>query len=453
MGLLWFFVFAGLVASPGLAVETQAQTMLQSVLPRFETPPLFDDDAGGNADGDDPAIWVHPHHPPLSLVVATKKNAGLSVYTLRGHELQAIATPPAPGPDDAPGRFNNVDILYGFQLGGRSVDLAVTTDRGRDQLRFYVIELNDLGDRQAPLQDVTSTRVPFVFSLDQAQVNDQRTAYGLAVWKDRDGRAYAFVSQRERTVIAKVQLLDAGDSTVSYQTVGSVTLPKRFTLPNDTTWEPCSDPGTEPQVEGMVVDSDRRVLYAAQEDVGIWRMDLNFANRVLIDRVREYGVPWEFDAEQEECVVLDDQDPGFGGRHLAADAEGLTIYYGPNLEGYVLASSQGDNTFAVYERKGDNTYLGSFEVKPAHRRPIDGVQASDGAAVINVPLNAIFDAGLLVVHDGENTPEVLDDAGEVRPNTNFKFMRWEDIAKAFDPPLLIDPHSRDPRPKSSAGKR
>jgi 3-phytase len=130
---------------------------------------------------------------------------------------------------------------------------------------------------------------------------------------------------------------------------------------------------------------------------------------------------------------------------LAADAEGLTIYYGPNLEGYVLASSQGDNTFAVYERKGDNTYLGSFEVKPAHRRPIDGVQASDGAAVINVPLNAIFDAGLLVVHDGENTPEVLDDAGEVRPNTNFKFIRWEDIARAFHPPLLIDPYSRDPK--------
>src|SRR5262245_56044320 len=25
-----------------------------------ETPVLYDDDAGGNASGDDPAIWVHP---------------------------------------------------------------------------------------------------------------------------------------------------------------------------------------------------------------------------------------------------------------------------------------------------------------------------------------------------------------------------------------------------------
>jgi len=156
-------------------------------------------------------------------------------------------------------------------------------------------------------------------------------------------------------------------------------------------------------------------------------------------------VPWEFDAAAEECTILYDQDPGFGGQHLAADAEGLTIYYGPNLEGYVLASSQGDATFALYERKGDNAYLGSFEVRPARKRPIDGVQASDGAAVINVPLNAVFRQGLLVVHDGENTPEVLDDAGEVRPNTNFKFIRWEGIAQAFDPPLLIDPYSSDPR--------
>jgi Phytase len=89
--------------------------MLKSVMPRFETPPLFDDEAGGNADGDDPAIWVHPQHPPLSPV---------------------IATPPAPSPGDTPpGRFNNVDTLYGFLLGDRTVDLAVTTDRGRDQLR------------------------------------------------------------------------------------------------------------------------------------------------------------------------------------------------------------------------------------------------------------------------------------------------------------------------------
>ena len=33
-----------------------------------------------------------------------------------------------------------------------------------------------------------------------------------------------------------------------------------------------------------------------------------------------------------------------------------------------------------------------------------------------------FPGGLLVVHDGENTPEVPGPDGEARPNTNFKFL-------------------------------
>lgn len=101
----------------------------------LETPALFDGADGGEADADDPAIWVAPDRAD-SLVIATKKNAGLSVYDLAGGEVQAVAAPPAPGEDLAAGRFNNVDPALGFRLGGERVDLAVTTDRGRDQLRF-----------------------------------------------------------------------------------------------------------------------------------------------------------------------------------------------------------------------------------------------------------------------------------------------------------------------------
>jgi 3-phytase len=57
-----------------------------------------------------------------------------------GNEIQNIPPPPPRNPDDSPGRFNNVDILRGFELGGRRVDLAVTTDRGHDTIRFYAID-------------------------------------------------------------------------------------------------------------------------------------------------------------------------------------------------------------------------------------------------------------------------------------------------------------------------
>ena len=39
--------------------------------------------------------------------------------------------------------------------------------------------------------------------------------------------------------------------------------------------------------------------------------------------------------------------------------------------------------------------------------------------------------GLVVAQDGGNTPDVLDEEGEKRDNTNFKFVRWLDVADAL----------------------
>ena len=50
------------------------------------------------------------------------------------------------------------------------------------------------------------------------------------------------------------------------------------------------------------------------------------------------------------------------GTHLTADVEGLTIYYSGDSTGYLIASSQGDNTYAVYKREGENSYIGQFAI-------------------------------------------------------------------------------------------
>src|SRR5690349_11799329 len=109
----------------------------------LETAPLFDDEAGGDADADDPAIWVHPQDRRGSLVIGTKKNAGLDVYDLAGRTLQSI---PA-----SPGRFNNVDVLTGVRLDGKVRDLVVTTDRGLDKLRIFAIDPAKALKGQPPL--------------------------------------------------------------------------------------------------------------------------------------------------------------------------------------------------------------------------------------------------------------------------------------------------------------
>jgi 3-phytase len=438
-------------ATPRASQPTATPAVIPSVGASVETPALFDDAAGGDANGDDPAIWVHPSNPAASLVIVTKKNAGLSVYDLAGVELQAIAPPAAPRPDDSPGRFNNVDLLLGFELGGRRVDLAVVTDRGRDQIRFYTIDASAAAAHLAPLTDVTAASVPFVFSADQTEANDQANAYGLAV-KGARGRdpSAIFASRRHRTEVAELEPVATSDGHVTYRRLGIITVPREFTLPNGAIWTPCSQSDEElPQVEGMVVDVEQNVLYMAQEDVGIWALPL--ANQQhhlrLVDKVREFGVPYDriFNPEEEEfsCALRFSQNPGYGGQHLSADAEGLTVYYGRGngqKGGYLLASSQGDSTYAVYERSGMNAFVGSFRVGNAGN--IDGAEHSDGAAVVNVPLGSAFPLGLFVTHDGENTPVAIDSSGETRENTNFKLVPWEDIANVFPRPLLIDTQSK-----------
>lgn len=428
---------AAQIAAPAVAAEP-------SVVATVETEANFDDDAGGDADADDPAIWINPIDRRYSLVLGTLKNGGLSVFDLDGKTIQRVATPPAPGEDEAPGRFNNVDLLQNFVLGARRVDLAVVTDRGLDKLRLY--RINPLWHvlNQPALTDITSPSVPWVFSTSQDEVNEQATGYGLAVGAlGRRNLPVGFVSRRHRTAIARVAFFAAGNGLVSYRVEDVFSLPSSFVLPNGATWTPCLETDEElAQVEGMVLDRRHEFLYAAQEDVGIWKIPVkNTGAAALIDRVREFGVPYSriFDPEEEEfvCELDEANDPGFGSPYLAADAEGLTIYEYGFSKGYLIASSQGSDEFLVYERTGANAHIGNFRIDAGNG--IDSVEESDGAMVVNTSLPPRFPFGLFVAHDGDNTPEVLDEEGEARANTNFKFVPWQAIAKFFDPRLVIQP--------------
>lgn len=180
------------------------------------------------------------------------------------------------------------------------------------------------------------------------------------------------------------------------------------------------------QVEGMVVDQELGFLYAGQENLGIWKFEAG-------------------ENSSTEGILIDEVKPN--GENLEADVEALTIYYADNGNGYLLASSQGDNTFAVYEREGNNKYLGNFFIGESGN--IDGAEESDGADVINVPLGNSYPNGLLVVQDGANEPEAVSqdpEDGEIQNfNTNFKLIPWENVANTFEEPLKIDRFNYNPR--------
>ncbi|MEU7783311.1 phytase [Amycolatopsis sp. NPDC049159] len=383
------------VAAVSLLSAVPASAAPRDPSPVAQTQAFVDDPSASpaNADADDPAIWVHPHDPSRSVVLGTLKEGGLAAFDLDARTLQLV--PAGPG-----GRFNNVDVVG---------DLAVVSDRGRDLVRVYRIDPRGAAAGAGLLRDVTEPNAPRVFP--QSAVDEQRTAYGLAAGRDpRTGVRWVAVTRRHETRVALLRLADRPDGTVGTAPVATVDLPSSFRLPGGATWSPCEEPGEGPQLEGSVFDG--RVLYTAQEDVGIWRIPLTsggFGRPELVDRVRSYGVPQRWDAEQEECVP-DGAGPGFGGRWLEADAEGLAV-----ANGTLFASSQGDSRFVVYGHR-------TRDLRIVAGRGTDSVEHSDGSAITTASLGRRFPHGLLVVHDGERRPA----AGDL-PTTGFAFVRLEDV--------------------------
>ncbi|MEA5601281.1 phytase [Nostoc sp. UHCC 0252] len=387
--------------------------LVPTVTPTVETrPDLLDSDdpalavVDQNADADDPAIYVNATNAADSLVLTSVKNAGLRVYDLSGNLLQTVN----------PGgiRYNNIDLQYGFKLGDQSIDIAVASDRGNDKLAIFKINPNPGADGNY-LENITDSTIGTIFQaapFAEPYSSSSRSAYGLTLYRSPiTNDYYVFTSRRETGDIAQFKLIDKGNGQIGAERV------REFTVP--------TIEGRDPQTEGMVVDQETGFLYIGQENVGIWKFQAEpngGTTGKLIDKVKDLG-----------------------GNYLTDDVEGLTIYYGKNGTGYLLASSQGDNTFVTYTREGNNEYVGNFAV--GNSGSIDSVQESDGADVINVPLGSDFPFGLFVTQDGSNEPAkiVSDEGEEENISSNFKLVPWENIANSFPNSLDIDTTSYDPR--------
>ncbi|MBD2435347.1 phytase [Nostoc sp. FACHB-110] len=381
-------------------ILTLGADLIPTVAPRVETrPDLLDDDVQ-NADADDPAIYVNANNSADSLVLTSVKNGGLRVYNLSGELLQTV------NPGNI--RYNNIDLQYGFKLGNETIDIAVASDRQNDKLAIFKINPNSPGQY---LEEITDSSIGTIFQalpFTPPYSASSRSAYGLALYRSPiSNDYYVFVSRRQTGDIAQFKLIDKGNGKIGAERV------RQFTIP--------TTEGRSPQTEGMVVDQETGFLYIGQEDVGIWK--------------------FEAEPDRNTTGTLIDKVRALGGTHLTDDVEGLTIYYGKDGKGYLLASSQGDNTFVAYTREGNNRYLGSFAV--GNNGSIDSVQESDGADVINVPLGPNFPNGLFITQDGSNEPAVIADGENI--STNFKLVPWENIANAFPNPLTIDTNSYNPR--------
>ena len=307
---------------------------------------------------DDPAIWVHPTDPARSLVIGTDKKAGLDVYDLSGKRVQSL-------PD---GRMNNVDLRYGFKLGGREVAIVAATNRTDQTLALYAVDAN------GRLSDVADGKI----------ATGMADPYGLCMYLSAStGDYYVFANEGDTGEFKQWKLRARGDK------VGAE-LVRQFPVGS--------------QAEGCAADDGTGVLYVAEEDVALWRYSAEpdgGAKRTQVDAVK--------------------------GGNFTDDIEGVAIYYGAGVSGYLIASSQGSNEYNVYRREGNNEYIGKFAIA-AEPNGIDGTSDTDGIDVSSAPLGSAFPRGVFIAQDGKNTSP---------PGAqNFKLVPWERVATALGLPLL-----------------
>jgi 3-phytase len=153
------------------------------------------------------------------------------------------------------------------------------------------------------------------------------------------------------------------------------------------------------QTEGCVADDETGALYVAEEDVALWRL----------------GADAKAGSTKKAVARIADNPA------LKDDLEGIGLYAQTGGKGFLVLSSQGNNTYAVFRREGDNAYVGSFAVTADGAKTIDGISETDGLDVTSASLGAGLEGGAFVAQDGRNIspPE----------HQNFKLVPWSAIAE------------------------
>jgi len=253
---------------------------------------------------------------------------------------------------------------FSFEPAGRlnNVDLVYLGARG------VIVVASDRNDPAAALLKI--------YRLDTAKASlvplgavpgGPGEAYGVCLW--RNGQAlHAFSVLKDGTV---------EESRISLtNTAPTSAVVRRLRLAS--------------QAEGCVADPRDGTLYVGEENVGIWRFAPGASTGELVART--------------------------DGRHLVADVEGIALAPQGKRGGLLVASSQGDNAYALYQLPA-MTPAGRFRIGP---RRYGATEETDGIALVLGDFGPGFRGGLFVAQDGVNEPA-----------QNFKLASWAAIKKAL----------------------
>ncbi|EPS45997.1 hypothetical protein H072_43 [Dactylellina haptotyla CBS 200.50] len=332
-------------------------------------PAHYETEESGGADGDDPAIWIHPTDRTKSRIITTVKSevgSGLGVYDLTGKRTGGVTG----------GEPNNVDILYGVNIGGRKVDLTVAACRADNTICMYEITpAGDLIEIAGGVQQLPK---------EVEDLEDGYDVYGSCVYHSpKTGAYHIFINSKSSLYLQFELTVQNG--------VLSTKLVRHFYA------------GNKGQVEGCVVDDPNSALILGEEPYGLW------------------SYPAEPDATAVGTLI---DNTVIDGGKLHADVEGVTLVYGKTKkDGYIIVSCQGYSEYNIYKRTAPYDYVMSFTIPNNNEKSVDRVTNTDGVTAVGANLGKEWPYGMVVVHDDVN--EAPD--GSARSSATFKILSLEDI--------------------------
>mgnify|MGYP000299497654 CR=1 FL=1 len=258
----------------------------------------------------------------------------------------------------ADGLPDNVDLRDGFMLGGQKVTLVAAGSRKDNSIQVFKVN-----PQTRQLENVAARVIKHGIAI-----------YGMCMYRSKTGKTYYFGTSKSGDV-EQLELFDNGSGKVDAKAV------RKFKVGS--------------VVEGCVADDGLGHFYVSEEAAGIWKYSAEPTGGTTRTQVGKVG-----------------------DGHLFADVEGLAIAYGPNGTGHLIASSQGNYSYVVYKREGNNEFVKKFRVGDG---ALDGAEETDGIDVTTANLGGKFSKGLFVVQDGFN------DKGS--KNQNFKLVPLEAILK------------------------
>jgi len=263
------------------------------------------------------------------------------------------------------GRMNNVDLRQNVAIGSAVVDIVAATNRTDQTISLYAMDR--VTRTLTPLPSITS---------------GMADPYGVCLYHSKKtGEIYVIANDSDSGNYVQWRLVSADGADIKSEQV------RTFTAGS--------------QAEGCVADDLNGTLFVSEEDVGIW----------------VYGAE---PTDGDKRSSIDTVATG----HLTADSEGIAVVDEGGGAGYIIASSQGSNSYTVYDRSAPHAFRGTFIIADGK---VDGVAETDGIDVTAANLGPAFPGGVFVAQDGYNT----DDGAA---HQNFKLVPWPAIRDALKLP-------------------